>query len=55
MPLIPAFRRERQADLCEFEANLVYRGSSRTAKIIRRNPLQKQNKTKIRKKSLRCT
>ena len=25
MPLIPALGRERQADLCEFEASLVYK------------------------------
>jgi hypothetical protein len=24
-PLIPAFRRQRQADLCEFKASLVYK------------------------------
>jgi hypothetical protein len=24
MPLIPEFGRQRQADLCEFEASLVY-------------------------------
>ena len=31
---IPALRRQRQrqADLCEFKANLVYRMSSRTAR-----------------------
>ena len=27
MPLIPALGRQRQADLCEFEANLVYRAT----------------------------
>jgi hypothetical protein len=32
MPLIPTLRRQRQAELCEFEAILVYRVSSRTAK-----------------------
>ena len=31
-PLIPALRSQRQADLCEFEANLVYRVSSRPAR-----------------------
>jgi hypothetical protein len=29
-PLIPALRRYRQADLCEFEASLLYIRSSRT-------------------------
>jgi hypothetical protein len=32
VPLIPALQRKRQADLSEFEASLVYRVSSRTAK-----------------------
>ena len=31
MPLIPVLRRQRQEDLCEFEASLVYIVSSRTA------------------------
>jgi hypothetical protein len=35
-PLIPALRRQRQGDLCEFEARLVYRASSRA---IERNPI----------------
>jgi hypothetical protein len=29
MPLIPALRRQRQVNLSEFKANLVYRVSSR--------------------------
>ena len=34
-PLIPAFRRQRQADLCEFKASLVYKvSSSRTARAV---------------------
>ena len=34
-----------QADLCEFEANLVYRASSRTAKAVtQRNPISKEKK-----------
>jgi hypothetical protein len=47
MPLIPALRRQGQADLCEFEASLVYRVSFRTARATQRNPVlnkQKQNK-----------
>ena len=31
-PLIPAFERQRQVDLCALKAILVYRVSSRTAK-----------------------
>ena len=37
MTLISAFRRQKQADLCEFKAILVYRESSRTAKATQRN------------------
>ena len=54
MPLIPAVRRQRQVDVCEFEASLVYRVSSRTARATERNPVLKkktkpnQNKTKIK-------
>jgi hypothetical protein len=42
MPLIPAIRRQRQADLCEFEASLFYRlpGQTYTEKLC----LEKQNK-----------
>ena len=29
MPLIPALQRQRQVDLCEFQASLVYKVSSR--------------------------
>ena len=39
-PLIPAFRKQRQADLCE--ASLVYRASSRTARVTQRNPVFKK-------------
>jgi hypothetical protein len=35
MPLIPAPRRQRQVDPCEFEASLVYRVSSRTATAVK--------------------
>jgi hypothetical protein len=39
-PLIPALGRQRQAD-SEFEASLVYRVSSRTARATQRNPVSK--------------
>jgi hypothetical protein len=38
-PLILALRRQRQADLFEFEASLVYRVSYRTARATQRNPI----------------
>ena len=46
-PLIPALEGQRQADLSEFEASLVYRGSSRTKK-------PKIHKWKIIKVGLCC-
>ena len=44
MPLIPAFWRQRQLDLCEFKVSLVYRVSSRTAMDTQRNPVSKYKK-----------
>jgi len=48
-PLIPALRRQRQADHCEFEASLVYRMSSRIAKATQRNPVSRKVKRTMRK------
>ena len=39
MPLIPEFGRQRQMDLCEFEASLVCRASFRIARATQRNPV----------------
>jgi hypothetical protein len=39
----PSTGRQRQADLCEFEASLVYIVSSRTARAIQRNKKTKPN------------
>jgi hypothetical protein len=47
MPLIPALRRQRQADF-KFEASLVYKVSSRTTRAIQRNPVWKKTKNKRR-------
>jgi len=44
MPLIPILRRQKQVDLGEFKASLVYRVSSRPAKTIGRNPASKLTK-----------
>jgi hypothetical protein len=41
-PLIPGLRRQRQAHLCDFEANLVYIVSSRAVRATQRNVTQKQ-------------
>jgi hypothetical protein len=37
--------RQRQVDLCEFEASLVYRASSRTARATLRKPVSKMKTT----------
>jgi hypothetical protein len=34
-PANPAFRKQRQVDLCELEASLVYKASSRPARLHR--------------------
>ena len=44
--MIPGLRRQRQVDICEFEASLVYKASSRTARTVR-NPVSKNKQTKI--------
>ena len=49
MPLIPALRRQRQLDLCEFEASLVYRVSSSTVKATQRNVVSKQTNKQTNK------
>ena len=43
MPLIPALRRQRQVDFCEFKASLVYRASFKTAKSAQRNLVLKNS------------
>jgi hypothetical protein len=45
-PLIPALGRQRQAWISEFEASLVYRVSSRTARATQRNSVLKNQKKK---------
>jgi hypothetical protein len=44
--LIPALGRQRKVDLCELEAHLVYRESSRTSRVAQRNPVFKNQKKK---------
>ena len=49
-PLIAALAKQRQADLCEFEASLVYRTRSRTARAVIPRNLVSKNKTKQQSK-----
>ena len=44
MPLISALRKQRQTDLCGFKTSLVYRVSSRIARMTQRNPVSETNK-----------
>jgi hypothetical protein len=48
MPLIPTLRRQKEVDLCEFEANLVYRVSSRIARATQNNPDSKEEEEEER-------
>ena len=48
-PLIPALG-GRGRQISEFEASLVYRVSSRTARVTQRNPASKNQKKKKKKK-----
>ena len=53
--LIPALGRQRQVDLCEFEANLVYRASSRTgSKATEKHYLGKKNQQQKRMQFCPC-
>ena len=49
-PLIPALG-GRGRQISEFEAILVYKVSSRTARAIQRNPVSKKNKNKNKTKN----
>jgi 2,3-bisphosphoglycerate-independent phosphoglycerate mutase len=41
----------RDRQICEFEASLVYRVSSRTARVTERNPVSEKTKNKKQKKN----
>lgn len=45
-PLISALKWQRQLDLCEQEAKLMYRSSSRTARTTGRNPFSEKEREK---------
>jgi hypothetical protein len=44
MPLILAFRRQRQVHICEFRTSLVYRASSKTVRATQKNLVSKTNR-----------
>jgi hypothetical protein len=46
----PALRKQRQTDLCEFKASLVYTGSSKAGCYIQRNPILKKKEKKRKEK-----
>jgi hypothetical protein len=48
--LILVLGRQRQEDLCEFKASMVYRVSSRTARATQKNPVSKKQKQKNKNK-----
>jgi hypothetical protein len=47
MPSIPAPRRQKQVDVSEFKASMIYRAYSRIARVTQRNCLEKNLKTKV--------
>ena len=49
-PLISALGRQKQVGLCEFEAGLVYKMSSRTARATQRNLVLRKKKKKKKKR-----
>ena len=48
--MIPALRRQRQVDFCEFKARWVYSTSSRTARDTQRNPVSRNKNDNNNKK-----
>jgi hypothetical protein len=50
MALILAPRSQRQEDICEFDASLVYKISYRTARATQRNPILKNQNEERRRK-----
>ena len=48
--MIPALGRQRPVDLCEFEASLVYRESSRIARAGAQRNLSRKKRKKKKKK-----
>jgi hypothetical protein len=53
LPLVLALRRQRQADLHEFEASLFYRVNSKTARATQIDSVSPNQKSKRRRKRRR--
>jgi len=51
MPLMPALTGQRQAELCECEASLVYIVNFRLVRATQRNLVSKKKKKRKRKKN----
>jgi hypothetical protein len=49
--LIPALGRQRGRRISGFEASLIYKMNSRTARDIQRNPVSKNKKNKQKKQT----
>jgi hypothetical protein len=49
VPLIPALGRQRQADLCEFKASLVYKLNPEQPELLHRETLSQNIKNKKQK------
>jgi len=48
-PLIPALKRQREADVCEIKDSLVYRVSSRVGNATHRKTLPQKSKSKVQR------
>jgi hypothetical protein len=53
MTLIPTFGKQKQTDLCEFKASLVYIASSRNPVFRRRRKRKKKKKRRRRRRGER--
>jgi hypothetical protein len=54
-PLIPVLRRQRQVDLCEFKASLVYKANPGQPRLItQRNPVSKNKQITIESLMKNC-
>lgn len=50
IPLIPALRRQSQADVCEFEASVIYKDNSRMARATKKERGRKGERARERER-----